>query len=82
MCRALCPLANVNKQIVQKWDLYLCVASNSLVTKNNRRNWYLLNYKFPDDSKVDKFQAEKLFGFFSILEMEKIKVEQENGSNL
>ena len=52
------------------------------VTQNNRRNWYLLNYKFPDDSIVDKFETEKLFGFFSIPDMEKIKVEQETGSNL
>ena len=33
--------------------------------------------KFPDDTMVDEFAAEKPFGFFAILEVEKIKMEQE-----
>ena len=38
--------------------------------------------KFPDDTMVDEFAAEKPFGFFAILELEKINMEPENGINL
>ena len=42
------PWLNVNKQIVQKWDLCLCVASNSLPKTIEETHTHKTT-KFPDD---------------------------------